>query len=234
MLLRKLQIKFFRESFNKSVLSSCNSLISALLDDKNNVLRDITQEEPHIKYFFDLSRKKGEVLASNFRKSVMGDITQIVQSENPIIGMRKMLIKKIHSQIFYNRLLDEKFSDRIQELRSYFNKNIFVFDRDDLISNKVASVAWISACAECYVLRLLQNHYFERTERNDWFEKYSENYHIYMTHLFHMTLDKIDKIEPSVSILSLTNMKRAIDSHQKMLVGVVVIEYFELETGTHN
>jgi len=224
MLLRKLQMNFLREGFNTSVLNSCSSLISALIDDKNNVLRDNTQEEPHIKYFFDLSRKKGDQLISNFNKSVMGDVTQIVQSKNPIISMRKKLIEKIHSQTFFNRLLDEKFSDRIQELHGYFNKNIF--DEEDVISNKTASIAWVSACAECHVLRLIQNHYFERTGKDDWFAKYSEGYYIYMTQLFHMTLDKIDKKELSASSMSLPNMKRAIDSLQKKLVGGLVIEYF--------
>ncbi len=211
---------FYRAKFANSALLCCSNLISELLEDENNEAREKLQKDiGH--HCFDIIRKKGAQEINDFRKAMIKDFTQIVQSDNPIIAMRKKLIRTIHSDILNRTFLLEKYADRRQELYEEFNN--YLDNSEILNSDETASVLFFWSEAECCILRMLQMYYFEKVGKDDWFSRYSEAYEIYTTELFDLALAKKDKKDVSLYSVTFPAMKQQIEVFQKKLIGEVIV-----------
>lgn len=146
-------------------------------------------------------------------------VLEIVQSNNPIISMRKELIKTIHSDTLNRTFFSEKFFDRRQELYEALNNYL---DNTEIInSDETASVLFIWNEAESCILRMLQAEYFEEIGQDDWFSAYSKAYQRYMEMLFELVLLKKGEIDPIYSVL-FPAFKKLLESCQQNLVGETV------------
>lgn len=220
MLLRKLQMIFFRNSFNDLVLTTCSDFISALLEIHDPTYRDFQQQDANVLYF-DWIRDQGLDEIRDFRQALMEDITKVTESENPTKCMRKQLILTIHLMSL-NRLFIE--SERRQELFGVFNNNKkYSFSSNDYSNTDETAIRlYMWCCARNHILRLLQNSLFEKTTDNDWFAKYDKTYNALMTELFDTILNKIDKKEvPDLDELFPPMMEKAL-LIQKEMIGDVI------------
>lgn len=213
--LKKLKMNFFRTKFESSVLLCCSKLISELLEDENNETRDKIQKTIGNRCF-DVIRKRGIQEINDFRKSMIEDVTKIVQSDNPIISMRKTLIRLIHSDTLNRSFIVEKYAERRQEL--YEEMNQF----GDGFTDETASVIFILSEAECCIFRMLQQYYFEEVGKDDWFSRYSRVYEMYIESLFNLTLAQIDKEDISIMSITFPAMKKQVEHFQKELIGEII------------
>ena len=224
MLLRKLQMKFFRDSFNDSVLNACDSIVLALLEDENSERRDVAQKHSEFKYF-DVIRKKGEKEINDFKKMIMQEVKEIVQNENPINDMRKKLIQIIHGCTLNNLFMDEKFFERRQEIYEVLNK--YIDDKEFCNADETTAIMITWYNAESTILRLLQNCYFERISNNDWYVRYSKFCYETMSYHFELMLDRIDNNEYDVVTKTLwPHMIQQLHTLQKEITGEVVCPVF--------
>jgi hypothetical protein len=162
---KKLMIRLRKRLFGSKVLLQCNRLLFGLLEDDNDNNGRQQAQESIGNHCFDIIRKKGSKEIYDFRKNMIEEVLEIVQSDNPIISMRKKLIKQIHSSLHNQMFFNEKFYDRRQELYDVFNCI------GGKYSDETVSVIAIWDEAETYILRLLHLGYFEEISKDDWFLK---------------------------------------------------------------
>lgn len=212
-------IRLRKRSFGTSVLILCNRLIYDLLEsDINNARQEI--QETIGNHCFDIIRKKGSQEIYDFRKMMIEKVLEIVQSDNPIIGMRMELIKTIQSDILNQTFFSEDFFNRRQELYEALNK--YLDNKEIINSDETAGVLFIWNEAESCILRMLQAEYFEEVGKDDWFETYSKSYQLYIKMLFELALSKKDEKDFSVYGVMFPEFKKELESYQQKLVGETV------------
>lgn len=213
-------IRLRKRSFANSVLLHCSSLLSDLLEsDSDNDARQKIQEMTG-SHCFDIIREKGSREINNFRKHMIEKVLEIVQSDNPIVRMRKELIRTIHSNLLNRTFFLEKFADRRKELYEAFNKYL---DSAEIVnSDETTSVLFIWSEAKSCILRLLQFKYFEDVGKEDWFSRYSEAYSIYIEMLFEVALKLKDEEDCLIEGVTFPVAKREIELFQERLIGEVV------------
>jgi hypothetical protein len=219
-MLKRILDRLRKRSFANNVLLHCNSLIYELIDDdKDNTSRKYIQED--IKNnCFDVIRKRGPQETGAFRKSLVGKVLGIVQSDNPIISMRKELICLIHSTVLNCMFFSEKFANRRNELYGILNKYM---DKDQLLnSDDTASVIYFWSEAEIIILRMLHIQYFEKVEKDDWYSTYSKVYNMYMEMVFESMLSDIDNSQQPMDSTLLPSLKSQLEIYQKNLIGEVL------------
>ena len=214
-----------KRSFANSVLLLCNRLLYELLEsDSDSDTRQKIQEMIG-NHCFDIIRKKGSQEINDFRKDMIEKVLEIVQSDNPIISMRKELIGIIHVAVLNRTFLLEKFQDRRQELYEAFDK---VMDNSEILNcDEVSSILFIWSEAKSCILRLLQFKYFEEAGKDDWFSRYSAAYSIFTEMLFEVTLKLKDKKECSIEGVTFPVAKRQIELFQEELIGEVIGDFSE-------
>jgi len=148
------------------------------------------------------------------------DVTKIVQRDNPVVAMRKRLIEEIHSNSLNRSFLLEKYVDRRQELYDALNQ--FMGETENGNTDETASIVFVWSEAECYILRVLQMHYFEKIGKDDWFSRYCESYETYIHNIFDLELAKNDKEDTSIYSVLFPALKQAIETCQKNLIGEIV------------
>lgn len=225
--LKKLQIKFNKRSFANTVLLQCHSLIYELVEnDKGDAIRKKAHETTIIPCF-DIIRKRNESHPKetyDMREQMIKKVVGIVQSDNPIISMRKKLIQLIHTTTLNSTFFAEEFYDRRKEVEESLNKYMDDADMDDMPDTvDVPGTLYIWGTAELYILRLLHHGYFEKAEKDDWFSRYSEAYSIYTKMLFENVLKQKDGVDWSLEISSVTfpAAKMAVEQFQQQLIGEV-------------
>jgi hypothetical protein len=220
MWLKKLKIKLRKRAFANTVLLQCNRLLYDLLEsDSDNDGRHKIQEIIG-NHCFDIIRKKGSQEINDFRKEMIETVLRIVQSDNPIISMRKELINTIHSDTLNRTFFSEKFFDRKQELYEALNKYL---DNSKIVNcDEASSVIFIWSEAHCVILRMLQAEHFEETGKDDWFSSYSKAYKTYMEMLFELILLKKDEKDFSFNGILFPVLKQQIEAFQQKLVGEVI------------
>lgn len=217
---KKLMIRIRKRTFANNVLLQCNNFLSEFLEsDNNNEARKEIQETIG-NHCFDIIRKKGSQEINDFRKHMIEKILGIVQSDDPIVSMRKELIHTIHSDILNHTFFIEKFANRRKELYESLNKYM---DNAEIVNcDDATSVMFILSEAESVILRLLQHQYFEKTGKDDWFSAYSNAYRSYTEQLFELILAKKDGKDFSVNGVLFPAFKKAIEAFQKTLIGEVI------------
>ena len=224
MWLKKLQMKFRKRAFANTVLLHCNCLIYELVESDSG---DDVRKKAHkttISHCFDVIRnrdKKGTQEIDFFRKKMIEMVLGIVQSDNPIISMRKELINLIHTDTLNRTFFLEKFADHRKELYESFNK--YLGDSEIVNSDDTVSILCIWSIAQLYILRLLQHGYFEKAGKDDWFSRYSEAYSIYTEMLFEVSL-KIDEKDysPDMECITFPLAKKLVEQFQEKLIGEVI------------
>jgi len=169
---------------------------------------------------FDIIRKKGSQEMMDFRKELIETVLKIVQSDNPIISMRKEIIHTIHSDTLNRTFFLEKFKDRRQELYDAFNEKIG--NSEILNCDGTTSVIVIWSEALCVILRMLQHTHFEKVGIDDWFSRYCKGYSIYTEMLFEGILKLKNKEDCSIDGITFPVAKRAIEQFQQNLIGEVI------------
>jgi hypothetical protein len=220
MWLKKLSIKLRKRAFANTVLIQCSRLLSDLLEsDSDNNSRQEVQEIIG-NHCFDIIRKKGSQEINDFRKEMIEKVLGIVQSDNPIISMRKELIHIIHSATLNRTFFTEKFADHRKELYEAFNKCL---DNAEIVnSDDTTSVIFIWSEAESCILRLLQSKYFEETSKDDWFSNYSKAYQAYIEMFFELILSKKNEKDFSINGVLFPVLKQQIEAFQQKLIGEVI------------
>ncbi len=219
MWLKKLQMKFRKRAFANTVLLHCNRLLYELLESDSNNAREKLQETIG-NHCFDIIRKKGSQEISDFRKDMIEKVLEIVQSDNPIISMRKELIHIIHTDTLNRTFLLEKFQDRRQELYENFDK---VMGNSEILNcDEVSSILFIWSEAKSCILRMLQFKYFEEVGKDDWFSRYSEAYSIYIEMLFEVSLKLKDEKDCSLDGVTFPFAKKLVEQFQEKLIGEVI------------
>ncbi len=217
-------MKLRKRGFANTVLLHCNRLIYELLEDDSSTAHKELQETIG-NHCFDVIRKRGKrdpQEINDFRKEMIEMVLGIVQSDNPIISMRKELIGLIHTSTLNHTFFMERFADRRKELYAAFNKeegNAEIVNSDD-----TASVLFIWSEAECCILRMLQHTHFETVGEDDWFSAYSEAYQTYIEMLFELILSKKDEKDFSINGVLFPVFRQQIKASQQKLIGEV-IEY---------
>ena len=217
---KKLRIKLQKRSFANTVLLHCNSLLYELLESEDDKARQTLRETTN-NCFFDIIRKKGSQEMVDFRKEVVEKVLKIVQSDDPIISMRKEIIRTIHSDTLNRTFFLEKFKDRRQELYDAFNEK--TEDGEILNCDETTSVIYIWSEACCVILRMLQHTHFEEAGKDDWFSRYSEACSIYIEMLFEVTLRIKDKKDCSIDGITFPVAKKLLEQFQQNLIGEVIL-----------
>jgi hypothetical protein len=217
MWLKKLQMKFRKNAFENTVLLACNSLIFELLESDNSNARDKLHETTG-NHCFDIIRKKGSQEINDFREDLIEIVSGIVQSDNPIVSMRKKLIELIHTDILNRTFFTEKFADRREELYENINK----FDEEGVASDEISSVLYILSEAKICILRMLQHTYFEEAGKDDWFERYSKAFSIYTEMLYEVGLQLKDEKDCSIDGVVFPVVKKQVEHFQEKLIGEVI------------
>lgn len=220
MWLKKLQMKFRKRVFANTVLLHCHRLLYELLESDDDKARQEIQETIKNRCF-DIIRKKGSQEMMDFRKEMIKTVLGIVQSDNPIVNMRKELIHVIHTDTLNRTFFMEKFADRREELYEALNK--YIDNKEIVNSDDTASVLCIWSEAQSCILRMLQHTHFEEIGKDDWFSAYSEAYEMYIERLFELSLSMKEEEEkdPLDGVLFIT-MKQQIEAFQQKLVGEVI------------
>jgi len=215
----KLRIKLCKRSFANSVILQCDRLIYELLEDEKNEARQKIQEDSGNKCF-DVIRNKGAKEIKDFREELIKTVRIIVQSDDPIISMRKELIHTIHSSILNNTLFLDKFYDRRQELYKILDG--YMCDGEIANSDEIASLLYIWSSARCTILRMLQHRCFEQTNNDDWFSAYSKACQSHTEMLFELGLAKKEE-RNSVKGLLFKTLSEQLEAFQKKLIGEIVV-----------
>lgn len=212
-------IRLRKRSFGNTVLLQCNRLLSDLLENDNDNDGRKQAQEYIGNHCFDIIRKKGSKEIYDFRKKMIENVLGIVQSDNPIISMRKKLIKQIHSSVHNQTFFFEKFYDRRQELYDDFNR---FGNKEFIYSDETVSVIAIWNEAETYILRLLHLGYFEEISKDDWFLNYINSYKLFVEMLYEIRLSKKDEKDFSLNGILFPVLKGWLECYQHKLVGEVV------------
>lgn len=200
--LQQLKMKFNKPAFADSVLQFCGCLIDELLEDDNDESRKKIQETIGFPCF-DIIRQNPQLI-DDFRKWTLETVSKIVSSDYPLFSMRKELISKIHLNGLYRILFSKKFYDRRHELYQALNncsqteKETFVAKdpsiqeawSETLLKDETASMAHLRTEAQFAILKMLHSKYFERVNKNDWFETYSKAHQSYIEMMFELALKK--------------------------------------------
>ena len=219
MWLKKLQMKFRKRGFANTVLLQCNRLIYELLESDSRNARKKLQETIG-NHCFDVIRKRGSQEINDFRKEMIETVLEIVQSDNPIVSMRRELIDIIHVAVLNRTFLLEKFQDRRQELYEAFDK---VMGNSEILNcDEASSILFIWSEAKSCILRLLQFKYFEEVGKDDWFSRYSKAYSIYIEMLFEVSLKLKDEKDCSLDGVTFPVAKRLVEQFQQKLIGEVI------------
>ena len=225
--LKKLQIKLCKNRFGNTVLLQCHSLIYELVEnDKGDAIRK-TAHETTIIPCFDIIRRRNERHPKetyDMREQMIKKVVGIVQSDNPIISMRKELLHLIHTTTLNRTFFAEEFCDRRKEIEESLNKYMDDADMDDISDTvDVPGTLCIWGTAELYILRLLHHEYFEKAEEDDWFSRYSQAYSIYMETLFRIDLAQRDGEDCSIYAVTFPVMKKQVEQFQQQLIGEVIV-----------
>lgn len=184
---KSLRNRFRKRRFANTALLKANECLDYLFNS----------DEAHEKYIgVRVLKKKGQGAIQDLRKHIIQMVLEIVQSNNPIIAMRKALISNIRSDCMNRLLWTEEFHNRREVIYAEFNKDIE--DPDLLWSDeKTASLAaWSEAESVC--LRFLQMSMFEEVSKEDWWADYVKLYEEHVRVLYRFILAKADGDEPSI------------------------------------
>ena len=220
---KKLQMKLRKRGFANTVLLQCNCLIYELMESDSGDDVRTKAHETTIIHCFDAMRnrdKKGTQDIDFFRKEMIEMVLGIVQSDNPIISMRKELIDLIHISTLNRTFFMEKYFDHRKELYESFNK--YLGDSEIVNSDDSTSVLYMWSTAQLYILRLLQHAYFEKADKDDWFSAYSSAYTRYTEMLFELVLSKKDEKDFSINGVLFPVFKQTIEASQQNLIGEVI------------
>ena len=216
---KKLMIRLRKRAFGSSVVLYCNHLLHYLLESDKYIHPKEVQEILGSRCF-DIIRKGGSQAIADFRKEMIETVLGIVQSDNPIVNMRKELIHIIHTDTLNRTFFMEKFADRREELYEALNK---CMDNAEIVnSDDTASVLFIWSEAQSCILRMLQHTHFEEVGKDDWFSRYSKAYSIYIEMLFEVSLKLKDEKDCSLDGVTFPVAKRLVEQFQEKLIGEVI------------
>lgn len=148
------------------------SLGSGAMLQTIQILEDLfSSDEVHNRYVSVRALKKmGGPTVEDFKKHIIQTVLKIVQSNNPLLALRKTLIVNIQSDCMNRLLLSEEFHDRRQVIYNLLNENSG--KQEMLSSDETAASIAIWREAESVCLRLIQMSVFNDASEDDWWANY--------------------------------------------------------------
>ena len=192
--------------FASNALFEMNSILHMLFTSD-----EAEQEYPCIRVL----KKKGEDTVHEFRKHIIPTVLNIVQSENPLIAMRKELISSARNEIRERLLFTEEFHHRRQLIYDEVNKK----DPESGWSDEIAAPAARWYEAECICLRLLQSILFEEASGDDWWTAYVKLCEMNYQNLYRCILAKADGDEHSIYPVMLRAGGDALKDYERKILG---------------
>lgn len=155
--------------------------------------------------------KRGEQAIAEFSDHMVEMVKQIVNSETPLLAMRKALIDSLECYILDSTLWVEEFSSRRDALFLELNA------RGTQLTAEGAAVGAIWADAESLFLRLIQESMFEEVSKEDWWTKYSALYGEHVRSVYRAALAKADGNCHPLHALLVKTTKDTTDEFKKRL-----------------
>ncbi len=204
----------------KSAIKKRSFASSALLATNENLNYLFTSEEATNKYKCVAAFKKlGDETTQEFRKGIIQTVSEIVQSDNPILAMCKELILSAQSICMNNVLAREEFYKQRQII--YENMNKKHKDPEAFWSDEKIAVVTIWDEAECLCLRLLQAKMFDDLSQNDWWTDYYKLYELHVEAIYRSIIEQAGGTASTTdsvdSVLFGAILKSAQDYERKIL-----------------
>ena len=162
-------------------------------------------------------KKIGPDEVEAFRKYILKEDMGIVQSDNPVLALRKALIDNIQLDRQSRLLLANEFRSRRQTIYDELNKSI---ENPHLRwSDSLLSTIAIWSEVEGVCLRQLQTSMVEKGSEGDWWSKYMLKYEEYVGNLYRSYLAKADGQQSSVYSALAKGSHKSVEDLEMKLTG---------------
>jgi len=209
-MLRDIMQRYRERSFVNNAMQETAHLIDELFNDTK-------AQEMYVG--ISTLKKKGAAEVEAFKKYLLNEVFRIIQSENPVVALRKALIDNIQFERQSRLLLSGEFSVRRQviydELNGLYNAGSKIHWSDLTVTTMAV---WSEVEGIC--LRHLQTSMVEKGADGDWWSAYTRDYTHYLENLYRSFLAKADGQRSSIYSLLVSGSYKAVESLELKLTGV--------------